>query len=148
MYRRSRFSRFAKWIARETGNPAVFGLALLTIVVWIATGPMFGLSDTWQLVINTGTTIVTFLMVFLIQNTQNLEGAHNVLLDMEELEEKELDHIRQRYIKLARQAREKRRTGRATSTRRRSFPTSRARALPGKPGRYSAFNERSSHFSS
>ena len=127
MYRKSRFSRFAKWTARETGHPAVFGLAFLTIVVWIATGPMFGFSDTWQLVINTGTTIITFLMVFLIQNTQNrdgeamqlkldeiirsLEGAHNVLLDMEELEEKELEHIRKRYVNLARQAREKRSRG-------------------------------------
>jgi low affinity Fe/Cu permease len=127
MYRTSRFSRFAKWTARETGHPAVFGLAFLTIVAWLVTGPMFGFSDTWQLVINTGTTIVTFLMVFLIQNTQNrdaeamqlkldeiirsLQGAHNVLLDMEELEEKELDHIRQRYIELAKQAREKRRRG-------------------------------------
>jgi low affinity Fe/Cu permease len=127
MYRRSRFSRFAKWIARMSGHPSAFGLAALVIAAWLATGPVFGYSDTWQLVINTGTTIVTFLMVFLIQNTQNrdgeamqlkldeiirsLEGAHNVLLDMEELEEKELEHIRQRYIELARLAREKRRRG-------------------------------------
>ncbi|HYO47417.1 MAG TPA: low affinity iron permease family protein [Gemmatimonadota bacterium] len=127
MYRTSRFSRFAKSTARMAGHPGVFGLAALTIVVWLVTGPLFGFSDTWQLVINTGTTIVTFLMVFLIQNTQNrdgeamqlkldeiirsLEGAHNVLLDTEELEEKELDHIRERYIELARQAREKRHRG-------------------------------------
>jgi low affinity Fe/Cu permease len=127
MYRSSRFSRFAKWIARMSGHPSAFGLAALVIAAWLATGPVFGYSDTWQLVINTGTTIVTFLMVFLIQNTQNrdgeamqlkldeiirsLEGAHNVLLDMEELEEKELEHIRQRYIELARLAREKRRRG-------------------------------------
>jgi low affinity Fe/Cu permease len=127
MYRRSRFSKFAKWIARMSGHPSAFGLAVFVIAAWLATGPVFGYSDTWQLVINTGTTIVTFLMVFLIQNTQNrdgeamqlkldeiirsLEGAHNVLLDMEELEEKELEHIRQRYIELARMAREKRRRG-------------------------------------
>jgi low affinity Fe/Cu permease len=127
MYRRSRFSKFAKWIARMSGHPSAFGLAAFVIAAWLATGPVFGYSDTWQLVINTGTTIVTFLMVFLIQNTQNrdgeamqlkldeiirsLEGAHNVLLDMEELEEKELEHIRQRYIELARMAREKRRRG-------------------------------------
>jgi low affinity Fe/Cu permease len=123
MYRASRFSRFAKWTARQTGHPSIFGLAVLAIIVWIASGPLFGFSDTWQLVINTGTTIVTFLMVFLIQNTQNrdseamqlkldeiirsMEGAHNVLLDMEELEEEQLDRIRQHYIDLARAAREK-----------------------------------------
>jgi low affinity Fe/Cu permease len=127
MYRRSRFSKFAKWIARMSGHPSAFGLAVFVIAAWLATGPVFGYSDTWQLVINTGTTIVTFLMVFLIQNTQNrdgeamqlkldeiirsLEGAHNVLLDMEELEEKELEHIRKRYVELARVAREKRRRG-------------------------------------
>ena len=127
MYRRSRFSRFAKWTARMSGHPSAFGLAALVIVIWLIAGPAFDYSDTWQLVINTSTTIVTFLMVFLIQNTQNrdgeamqlkldeiirsLEGAHNVLLDMEELEEKELEHIRRRYIDLARIAREKRRKG-------------------------------------
>ena len=103
MYRAGRFSRFAKWTARQTGHPSIFGLAVLAIIAWIATGPLFGFSDTWQLVVNTGTTIVTFLMVFLIQNTQNrdseamqlkldeiirsMEGAHNALLDMEELKE-------------------------------------------------------------
>ena len=123
MYRAGRFSRFAKWTARQTGHPSIFGLAVLTIIAWIATGPLFGFSDTWQLVVNTGTTIVTFLMVFLIQNTQNrdseamqlkldeiirsMEGAHNVLLDLEELEENQLDRIRERYIDLAREAREK-----------------------------------------
>jgi low affinity Fe/Cu permease len=120
--RASRFSRFAKRTARESGHPAAFGLAALVIVAWIVTGPIFGFSDTWQLVINTGTTIVTFLMVFLIQNTQNrdseamqlkldeiirsLQGAHNALLDIEELEETELDRMRKRYIDLARRARE------------------------------------------
>ena len=74
MYRTSRFSRFAKSTARAAGHPGVFGLAVLIVVVWLASGPVFGFSDTWQLVINTGTTIVTFLMVFLIQNTQNRDG--------------------------------------------------------------------------
>ena len=127
MYRTSRFSKFSKWIARMSGHPSAFGLAALVIGIWLVAGPAFDYSDTWQLVINTSTTIVTFLMVFLIQNTQNrdgeamqlkldeiirsLEGAHNVLLDTEELEEKELELIRQRYIDLARVAREKRRRG-------------------------------------
>ena len=122
MYRASRFSRFANRTARTTGHPGAFGLAALVIVAWLVSGPIFGYSDTWQLVINTGTTIVTFLMVFLIQNTQNrdshavqlkldeiirsLEGAHNALLDIEELEETELDRIRARYVELARRARE------------------------------------------
>ena len=122
MYRRSRFSRFANWTARTAGHPGAFGLAVLVVVAWLATGPIFGYSDTWQLVINTGTTIVTFLMVFLIQNTQNrdshamqlkldeiirsLEGAHNALLDIEELGDTELDRIRSRYMELARKARE------------------------------------------
>jgi len=91
------------------------------------TGPLFGFSDTWQLVINTGTTIVTFLVVFLIQNTQNrdtealhikldeliraTQGAHNALLDLEELEERQLDEFRARYIALAKSAREQREHG-------------------------------------
>jgi low affinity Fe/Cu permease len=116
------FAKLAKATSRATGRPLTFLLALLVIVVWAITGPLFGFSDTWQLVINTGTTIVTFLMVFLIQNTQNrdseamqvkldeiiraLEGAHNGLLDLEELEEAELDRVRERYEELARRARE------------------------------------------
>jgi low affinity Fe/Cu permease len=127
LHRSSRFSRFAKSTARMSGHPSAFGLAVLIVVIWLVTGPLFGFSDTWQLVINTGTTIVTFLMVFLIQNTQNrdseamqlkldeiirsLEGAHNALLDLEELEEKELDRIRARYVELARLARERRLRG-------------------------------------
>ena len=119
---RSRFTRFTKWTARATGRPAAFVAAVSVIVIWGMTGPLFGFSDTWQLVINTGTTIVTFLMVFLIQNTQNrdseamhvkmdeliraLSGAHNALLDLEELDEKTLDTIRSRYRKLAAKARE------------------------------------------
>ena len=120
--RSSRFTRFANSAARATGRPMTFVLALAIVVVWAITGPIFGFSDTWQLIINTGTTIVTFLMVFLIQNTQNrdseamhvkmdeliraLEGAHNALLDLEELDEKTLDTIRERYRKLAAKARE------------------------------------------
>lgn len=117
----SRFTRFAKWTARVTGRPATFVVAVLIIFAWALTGPIFHYSDTWQLVINTSTTIVTFLMVFLIQNTQNrdseamqikldeliraMKGAHNALLDLEELEEEELDRIREDYEKLALMAR-------------------------------------------
>jgi low affinity Fe/Cu permease len=118
----SLFTRFAKWTARATGRPATFMLAAAIIVVWGVTGPIFGFSNTWQLIINTGTTIVTFLMVFLIQNTQNrdtealqvkldelirvTQGAHLVLLDLEELDDRQLDHIRDMYEKVAAQARE------------------------------------------
>jgi low affinity Fe/Cu permease len=123
----SLFTRFAKWTAKATGRPAAFCAAAAVVVVWGATGPLFKFSDTWQLVINTGTTIVTFLMVFLIQNTQNRDtealqvkldellrvtkGAHVALLDLEELDDKELDHIRMGYEKLAAKAREKIRKG-------------------------------------
>ncbi len=119
---KSWFTSFAKWTARKTGQPFAFITAAAIIAVWLITGPLFGYSDTWQLVINTGTTIVTFLMVFLIQNTQNrdseaiqvrldelirvMEGAHNALLDLEELEEAELDRMRAKYQRLAQQARE------------------------------------------
>ena len=118
---KSWFTRFAKWTARMTGRPTTFACAAAVILVWAVTGPLFKFSDTWQLVINTGTTIVTFLMVFLIQNTQNrdseamqvkldeliraMTGAHNALLDLEELEERDLDQIRANYEKLAQQAR-------------------------------------------
>lgn len=115
------YKRFAKATARFSGRPRTFSLAVAVILVWIVTGPLFGFSDTWQLVINTGTTIVTFLMVFLIQNTQNRDteaiqvkldelirstkGAHNALLDLEELEEGKLDAFRTRYEALAAEAR-------------------------------------------
>ena len=75
MYRTSPFSRFANSTARAIGHPAAFVIAGAVVVLWLITGPIFGFSDTWQLVINTGTTIVTFLMVFLIQNTQNRDSA-------------------------------------------------------------------------
>jgi low affinity Fe/Cu permease len=84
IYSSSPFSRFAKWTARATGHPAAFIIAVLIILVWGVTGPIFQFSDTWQLVINTGTTIVTFLMVFLIQNTQNRD-SHAVQLKLDEL---------------------------------------------------------------
>ena len=115
------FTRFAKWTSHFTGRPVTFIAAVAIIIVWAVSGPLFGFSDTWQLVINTGTTIITFLMVFLIQNTQNrdtealqlkldeiiraLKGARNQFLDLEELEEAELDEIRDEYLKLAEKAR-------------------------------------------
>jgi len=121
MRKTSWYSRSAKSVAHFSGRPGVFVLAVGLIVAWIVTGPIFRFSDTWQLVINTGTTIVTFLMVFLIQNTQNRDteaiqvkldeliratkGAHNALLDLEELEEESLDAFRARYEALASEAR-------------------------------------------
>jgi low affinity Fe/Cu permease len=121
------FTRFAKWASRATGRPVTFVAAALIIVVWALTGRFFHYSDTWQLVINTSTTIVTFLMVFLIQNTQNrdsealqikldeliraIENAHNSLLDLEELDDGQLDRLRANYQKLASKAREDLRLG-------------------------------------
>jgi low affinity Fe/Cu permease len=117
------FSDFSGKAARAAGHPMAFVLVGGIVIVWLITGPLFGFSDTWQLVINTGSSIVTFLMVFLIQNTQNrdsaaihikldelirsIEGAHNALLNLEDLDQKELDSIRADYLKLARAAREK-----------------------------------------
>lgn len=115
------FTRTAKAASRFTGRPLCFALAAGTVLLWAISGPLFGFSNTWQLVINTGTTIITFLMVFLIQNTQNRDtqalqikvdeliratkGAHNALLDMEELEEAELQEFQNRYEALAEKAR-------------------------------------------
>ena len=115
------FHRFASGIARSSGSPYAFGLATFVIIAWAVTGPVFGFSDTWQLVINTSTTIVTFLMVFLIQNTQNRDsaavqikldeliratvGAHNILLDLEDRDDTELLKLRERYTQLAALAR-------------------------------------------
>jgi low affinity Fe/Cu permease len=125
---RSQFTRFAKTTSRVTGRPSTFILAVGVILAWLVTGPLFHFSDTWQLVINTGTTVITFLMVFLIQATQNrdaeavqvkldellraTEGAHNALLDLEQLEESELDQILAGYGRLAEGARENLRCGR------------------------------------
>lgn len=127
MDKNSWFSKFAKQTSNLTGKPLTFSIAVLLLIVWAVTGPLFHFSDTWQLVINTLTTIITFLMVFLIQNTQNrdtaalqvkldeliraTQGAHNVLLDLEELEDHELEKIRRRYEKLATAAREQLRNG-------------------------------------
>ena len=115
------FSRFARWASRFTGHPLTFAAAMIVVLAWLGTGPFFDFSDTWQLVINTGTTIITFLMVFLVQNTQNRDTeaiqikldeliratkeAHNALLDLEELDEETLDEFRSRYAALARKAR-------------------------------------------
>src|SRR5437868_15367283 len=117
----SRFSQFAKATADFSGRPVTFGIAVSILLVWGITGPLFHFSDTWQLVINTSTTIITFLMVFLIQNTQNrdaeaiqvkldeliraMQGAHTALLDLEELEDEELDRIRANYEQIAERAR-------------------------------------------
>jgi low affinity Fe/Cu permease len=97
------FTRFAKKTAQLSGRPVAFGLALGIILAWLVTGPLFGFSDTWQLVINTGATIITFLMVFLIQNTQN--RGHNALMDLEELEEAEIERFRRQYEEMAARAR-------------------------------------------
>ena len=115
------FMKLAKGAARFTGRPLCFGLAVLVVLVWGITGPLFAFSNTWQLVINTGTTIITFLMVFLIQNTQNrdteamqikldellraTQGANNRLLDLEELEDRELEEFRDSYEAMAERAR-------------------------------------------
>jgi len=117
------FTRMARWASHTAGRPTTFVIALAIILLWAITGPMFDFSDTWQLVINTGTTIVTFLMVFLIQNTQNrdtealqikldelirsLKTAQNELLDLEELDDEELDIIRNDYLQLAKAARKR-----------------------------------------
>ena len=115
------FRKFAENTANAVGSYWAFLLAALTVIIWAVSGPLFGFSDTWQLVINTGTTVVTFLMVFLIQNTQNrdaeamhikldeliraIKEAQNSLLDLENLDEEELDRIRSRYERLAEEAR-------------------------------------------
>ena len=115
------FTRLTKWTAHVSGRPVTFLLACAVILGWAALGPSFGFSDTWQLVINTATTIITFLMVFLIQSTQNrdtealqvkldelirvLGHARNELLDLEELEERDLDELKQTFIELAKKAR-------------------------------------------
>lgn len=117
------FSRFSSQVSRQAGSPLVFGAACLVVVVWAALGPSAGFSETWQLVINTGTTIVTFLMVFIIQNTQTRDtaalqikldelirttaDANNALLDLEEMSEKDIQRYHRVYEQLARAAAEK-----------------------------------------
>ena len=112
------FNRMAQWTAEQAGRPTTFALAVAAMVVWGLSGPLFGYSDTWQLVINTGTTIVTFLMVFLIQNNQNRdtqalqlkideliranESARNRLLRLEEMSEAEVQRVKAAFLKLAR----------------------------------------------
>ena len=118
-----RFSYIARRIAVMAGRPAVFVAALTAIGLWALSGPLFGFSDTWQLIVNTSTTIVTFLMVFIIQNTQNrdtaamqlkldeliraTQGAHNALLDLEKIDDEQFERYRRSYEKLAAAAREK-----------------------------------------
>lgn len=115
------FTKISNWVSRKAGHPAAFFLACAIILAWVITGPIFHFSDTWQLIINTATTIVTFLMVFLIQSTQNRDTialqlkldeliyvtkkAHNALLDIEELSDGELDLIRKNYKTIAAHAR-------------------------------------------
>lgn len=116
------FDRLSKMSARFSGRPLAFSAAVAIILAWLAVGPLFGFSDTWQLAINTATTVVTFLMVFLIQNTQSRDteaiqikldelirataAASNALMDMEELDEATLESYRRKYELLARQSRE------------------------------------------
>lgn len=111
------FTRFAQGTARAAGRPSVFMLAVTALLAWGASGPAFGFSDSWQLVVNTGTTIVTFLMVFLIQNTQNrdaealhvkldelircTQGARNALMDLEKMEDDEIERLRAEYEVMA-----------------------------------------------
>jgi low affinity Fe/Cu permease len=138
-HRGSAFDRFAKWIAQFAGHPVAFAAALALIGLWLVSGPLFGFSDTWQLVINTATTVVTFLMVFVIQNTQNrdgaaiqikldelvraMDGAHNGLLDLEELNEGEIEAFRKKYLQLAEDAREQMRSAQSdTGTPEIQFP--------------------------
>ena len=118
--KQSFFTSFANHTAHAAGHHLTFTLAVLVIITWAVTGPIFGFSDTWQLIINTGTTIVTFLMVFLIQNTQNrdstalhvkideivraIDGARNSVLNLEDLEDKDLEEIHRRYKAMAEQA--------------------------------------------
>ena len=119
---RSWFTRLTKWTAHAAGQPRTFMIAVIVVIAWALTGPIFHFNNTWQLIINTATTIATFLMVFLIQATQNRDGeamqvkldeiiralgnAQNELLDLEELEERDLDRIRETYRKMAREARQ------------------------------------------
>jgi low affinity Fe/Cu permease len=141
------FTSFAQGVAHVTGRPLTFLVAIFLIVGWAFSGPLFGFSDTWQLVINTGTTIITFLMVFVIQNTQNRDtaalqikldelirvtrSARNTLLNLEDLDEETLERLRKDYVRLAEQERPVAELGRT-------------RALPGKPAHRKKAKRRSS----
>ncbi|WP_293801172.1 low affinity iron permease family protein [uncultured Bosea sp.] len=129
---RSFFTRLSQSIAHWTGKPQTFIGAAALIVLWALSGPFFGYNDTWQLVVNTSTTIVTFLMVFIIQNSQNrdtaamqikldelicrLEGAREELLDLEELDEDKLEAIRDEFEQMAAKARKLTRSAKGEST--------------------------------
>lgn len=118
------YTKFTKSFSQVAGKSTTFVLAIAIILIWMFTGPLFNFSDTWQLVINTATTIITFIMVFIIQNTQNRDTeaiqvkldelimvskkAHNSLLDLEDLDEDEIDMLREQYVKIAKSAIEKR----------------------------------------
>jgi low affinity Fe/Cu permease len=111
------FDRFARWTERQVGSPTAFAVAVAVIVIWACSGPLFGWSDTWQLVINTGTTIVTFLMVFLIQSTQSRDTralhlkldelirvnqmARNSLFNLEEMSEAEIEEVKKTFDRIA-----------------------------------------------
>ena len=126
------FTRMAMAVSKAAGEPYTFVIAIGVVIVWAISGPIFGFGDTWQLVINTGTTIITFLMVFLIQNSQNrdtealqikldelintLRGTNESLLDLEQLDEKELDEIRETYLAKAAIARREGRVRRSGKT--------------------------------
>src|SRR5688572_30570355 len=143
-----RFDRFARLASRKAGHPAAFYVALAVVLAWALTGPLFGFSDTWQLVINTATTIATFLMVFLIQNSQtrdseaihikldelieSTKGARRELLDLEDLPEEELHRLQMEYEALAKEARRRNERRRASTrpkagSRRRERPTPKTR---------------------
>jgi low affinity Fe/Cu permease len=157
---RETYAALAKNAARLSGRPATFTIALTVVVIWAVSGPFFGFSETWQLVINTATTIVTFLMVFLIQNSQNRDteamqikldelirahhGAQNALLDLEELNEETLDEFKQKYQAIALKAREtlpteeegkRARARRPSGNRRRAGPGLHPKAAARSPGR-------------
>jgi low affinity Fe/Cu permease len=138
-----RFAQFANGTARMTGSPIAFLLCVASVVIWAATGPMFKFSETWQLVINTGTTIITFLMVFLIQNTQNRDGAaiqtkldelirasdaENEFMGIEKLTDRELDHLNE---KCARAAQRSQRLLEQAAAERTSRTASRTKSKPG-----------------